>query len=220
MKDNQKSQHEWVKSLFKGCALFACTASLILAGQVQAAPRAVSQGEFLRWMAQLTGDAGSFNANSTSADYVQWARSKGMNPSGGWQADAAISADTLAQSLVQLYNLNPRRYGGDSIRILEREGIIIDRSATVTRGVLSSLVDEFGFQNRTAMIARSSKTRKCDDDDDGAPGGGGGGKSKSKSKSQPPSGGGTTVHCKVKNGKVKGGGRPGHGPRPRDNDDD
>jgi hypothetical protein len=116
--------------------------------------------EFLQWMVQLTGDNAQFSADSTSADYVQWARSKGMNPTGGWNPTAALTPEQLAQSLVQLYGLNPRKFGGDYFRILEREGIIIDRtSGEVTRAALAALVDEFGFQSRTAIFARASTTK-------------------------------------------------------------
>lgn len=125
------------------------------------AAKAISQLEFLQWMVQLTGDNVQFTAASTPADYSQWALSKGMNPTGGWQPSSALTPDQLAQVLVQLYGLNPRKFGGDYFRILEREGITIDRSSgEVTRAALAGLVDEFGFQSRTAIIAASSTTDK------------------------------------------------------------
>ena len=125
------------------------------------AAKAISQLEFLQWMVQLTGDNVQFNAASTPADYTQWAMSKGMNPTGGWQLSSALTPEQLAQVLVQLYGLNPRKFGGDYFRILEREGITIDRSSgEVTRAALAGLVDEFGFQSRTAIIAAASTTEK------------------------------------------------------------
>ena len=125
------------------------------------AAKAISQLEFLQWMVQLTGDNVQFNAASTPADYSQWAMSKGMNPTGGWQPSSALTPEQLAQVLVQLYGLNPRKFGGDYFRILEREGITIDRSSgEVTRAALAGLVDEFGFQSRTAIIAAASTTEK------------------------------------------------------------
>ena len=121
--------------------------------------KAISQLEFLQWMVQLTGDNVQFNAASTPADYSQWAMSKGMNPTGGWQPNSALTPEQLAQVLVQLYGLNPRKFGGDYFRILEREGITIDRSSgEVTRAALAGLVDEFGFQSRTAILARANTT--------------------------------------------------------------
>lgn len=125
------------------------------------AAKAITQLEFLQWMVQLTGDNVQFNAASTPADYTQWAISKGMNPTGGWQPGSALTPDQLAQVLVQLYGLNPRKFGGDYFRILEREGITIDRnSGEVTRAALAGLVDEFGFQSRTAILARANVTEK------------------------------------------------------------
>jgi len=123
--------------------------------------KAITQLEFLQWMVQLTGDNVQFNAASTPADYSQWAMSKGMNPTGGWQPNSALTPDQLAQVLVQLYGLNPRKFGGDYFRILEREGITIDRSSgEVTRAALAGLVDEFGFQSRTAILARANTSEK------------------------------------------------------------
>jgi len=123
--------------------------------------KAISQLEFLQWMVQLTGDNVQFNAASTPADYTQWALSKGMNPTGGWQPGSGLTPDQLAQVLVQLYGLNPRKFGGDYFRILEREGITIDRSSgEVTRAALAGLVDEFGFQDRQGVLARASTTEK------------------------------------------------------------
>src|SRR5262249_7683508 len=52
-----------------------------------------------------------------------------------------LSSDVLAQSLVQLYGLNPRKYGGDYYRILEREGIVVDHSSAVSGESLASLID-------------------------------------------------------------------------------
>lgn len=125
------------------------------------AAKAITQLEFLQWMVQLTGDNVQFNAASTPADYAQWAMSKGMNPTGGWQPNSALTPEQLAQVLVQLYGLNPRKFGGDYFRILEREGITIDRSSgEVSRAALAGLVDEFGFQSRTAIIAAASTTEK------------------------------------------------------------
>jgi hypothetical protein len=82
-----------------------------------------------------------------------------MNPAGGWNAGASLTPAQLAETLVNLYGLNPRKFGGDFFRILEREGISIDQSsAEVTRRQLASLLDNNGFQSRQAIIARASTT--------------------------------------------------------------
>jgi hypothetical protein len=105
----------------------------------------ITQLEFLKWMTQVVGDKNQFTATSTAQDYVNWAKVKGMNPSGGWQPDATLKRDTLAQVLVQLFNLNPKKYGGDFIRILAREGIDLPDDKNVTRRGLVSLIDESSF---------------------------------------------------------------------------
>lgn len=159
---NQKQQHGWGKWaqgwLKHGIVSVGVAAFLTLASP---AAHAISQLEYLQWMVQLTGDSASFSAESSAADYVQWARAKGMDPSGGWNANSALTPEQLAQSLVQLYGLNPRKYGGDYFKILEREGINITQGAPeVSRSALASLVDDFGFQSRTAIIAKAKNTMK------------------------------------------------------------
>jgi len=136
-----------VAGLAMGLAMFAPKAS------------AITQLEYLQVMVQLSGDSASFSASSTAADFIQWARNRGMNPSGGWNASARMTPAQLAEVLVSLYGLNPHKFGGDYFRILEREGISIDQSsAEVTRAQLAALLDNSGFQSRQAIIARSSTT--------------------------------------------------------------
>lgn len=160
----QKVLHGWAATATLGKAVKAAVLAVAMAGFFTISTttaQAITQLEFLQWMVQLTGDSGQFTTESTSADYVQWARNKGMNPSGGWSPTAALTPEQLAQSLVQLYGLNPRKFGGDYFRILAREGINIDRTATeVSRAALAGLVDEFGFQSRTAILARASTSQK------------------------------------------------------------
>lgn len=103
---------------------------------------ALTQLEFLQWMVQVTGDSDQFNANSKASDYINWAKTKGMNPGTGWQPNAKLQRDMLAQALVQLYNLNPKKYGGDFVRILEREGIRLPNENEISRRGLLELLDE------------------------------------------------------------------------------
>jgi hypothetical protein len=106
---------------------------------------AISQLEFLQWMVQLVGDKNQFSANSKAEDYVNWAKVKGMTPASGWQPGAKLSREALAQVLVQLFNLNPKKYGGDYVRILAREGIELPSEAEISRKGLVGLVSEFSF---------------------------------------------------------------------------
>src|SRR4051794_4233271 len=103
---------------------------------------ALTQLEFLQWMVQVSGDNSQFTANSKAEDYVNWAKTKGMNPGTGWQPNAKLQRDILAQALVQLYNLNPKKYGGDFVRILAREGIVLPNETEITRRGLIELLEE------------------------------------------------------------------------------
>jgi hypothetical protein len=103
---------------------------------------AITQLEFLQWMAQVSGDNDQFNANSKASDYVNWAKAKGMNPGTGWQPNAKLERSVLAQALVQLYNLNDKKYGGDYARILAREGIVLPDENEISRRGLVELLDE------------------------------------------------------------------------------
>src|SRR5213596_542591 len=144
----QKSLHGRRGSQFQGWlvrlgAMAVGTAScVVLLNPVTAsAGSSVSQLRYLQTLAQLTGESGQFSADSKAADYIQWARNKGIEPSGGWQPAARLNSDILAQSLVQLYGLNPRKYTGDYYRTLEREGIVIGRSSSISGEDLASLID-------------------------------------------------------------------------------
>ena len=117
----------------------ACCALLLTSTNASAGT--VTQLKYLQTLAQLSGDAGQFTAGAAPADYVQWAQTRGIQPTAGWNSTAKLSSDVLAESLVQLYGLNPRKYGGDYYRILEREGIVIDRTATVSGEYLAGLMD-------------------------------------------------------------------------------
>jgi hypothetical protein len=111
----------------------------------------VSQLKFLQTLAQLTGDGGQFSAGSTGSDYSQWAKNKGMNQD--WNPKAKLSSDVVALSLVQLFGLNPRKYGGDLYRNLEREGIVIERSSSVSSETLAALVDNPVVTLKTYQLA-------------------------------------------------------------------
>ena len=123
---------------------------------VSASAGSVSQLKYLQTLAQITGDSGQFSAGSTAADYVQWANNRGIDPTGGWKPTSKLSSDVLAQSLVQLYGLNPRKYGGDYYRILEREGIVIDHSSSVSGEALASLIDNPVVTLKSVQVAGAS----------------------------------------------------------------
>jgi hypothetical protein len=119
---------------------------------------AITQLEYIQWLAQVTGEASSLGSIPSAADLIQWAQSKGMSPNGGWKPGAVLTKEVLAQTLVQLFNLNPKKYGGDFEKNLLREGIVLPSQAEISRVGLINVVDEFGFQSRTLDVARSSKS--------------------------------------------------------------
>ena len=100
---------------------------LSAAGSVALAENVMTQHQYILWMANVTGD--SLPAGATGDDLTTWARGKGMNPTGGWQLNAKLSKQVMAQTLVQLLNLAPRKGTFDAVRILEREGIVIQSGA-------------------------------------------------------------------------------------------
>jgi hypothetical protein len=143
---------------FKGLVLKLSTAAVgavcclaPLAPMDAAAGDAVTQLKYLQTLAQLTGDADQFSSSSKPSDYIQWAKSKNLTIS--WSTTDVLTSDQVAVSLVQLYGLNPRKYGGDVYKILEREGITIAQTGTVTGAQLSQLIDSSAFASRTGALA-------------------------------------------------------------------
>src|SRR6185295_6965962 len=119
----QKALHGWVGSLCKGRSFrIGILITGLLASFAILTPKAqaITHLEFLQVMVQLSGDGASFSASSTPSDFVQWARSRGMEPSGGWTPNAALTTAQLAEALVRLYGLTSSK-NGDYFRILERE---------------------------------------------------------------------------------------------------
>ena len=109
-----------------GCVL-GVVVFLSAAGSVALAENVMTQHQYILWMANVTGD--NLPAGATGDDLTTWARGKGMNPTGGWQLNAKLSKQVMAQTLVQLLNLAPRKGTFDAVRILEREGIVIQSGA-------------------------------------------------------------------------------------------
>jgi hypothetical protein len=170
----QQGLHGLAAIIHTGRTLKYGILALIAAGFMSLTPtaQAISQLEFLQWMVQLSGDNSMFSAGSSSSDYVTWARSRGMNPTGGWNPASALAPEQLAQVLVQFFGLSSRKYYSDYFRILEREGIDISRHGIeVSRASLASLVDDLGFQSRLFARCRFSRTKPNGhgrgDDDDG-----------------------------------------------------
>ena len=117
----------------------------------------VTQIELLQWLVHLRGADASLPSGAKVSDYVQWARSQGIEPQGGWNAGAVLTRADFAQTLAQLFGLSLQNQ--DAARALEREGVALPAEQTVSRSTLVSVVDQFGFQSRTALTARAPTTR-------------------------------------------------------------
>jgi hypothetical protein len=129
---------------------------LLLAAPVSAKAESMTQIECLQWLVQVTGESSQFSATSTAADLIQWARVKGMNPTGGWQPGATLTRETLAQILVQMFGLNPKKMAGDYARILAREGIELPSDDDISRADLVNVLGEVTVVNQVASIAGSN----------------------------------------------------------------
>jgi hypothetical protein len=124
-------------ALAVGAACYTAVLSPTTAQAVDA-----TQLQYLQLLVVLTGEAPWFPANATANDYVQWARNNGMNPSGGWHPDALLTTDVMAQTLVQLLGLNPRKLNGDYYRTLARDGInLVPMTGAVSLDFLRPFMD-------------------------------------------------------------------------------
>ena len=154
----QKSLQGWAMRLGVVATGAVCCLSVLTPTASAASGSSVTQLKYLQTLAQLCGESSQFSASSKPADYVQWAKNKNMNLS--WDTKSKLSSDVLAQSLVQLYGLNPRKYGGDFYRILEREGIVIERNAAVSSEALAALVDNPVVAEKAFQVAGSTSPVK------------------------------------------------------------
>jgi len=117
--------------------------------------KSVTQLQYIQWLAQMSGA----NLGSASSDAaISWAKSQGINPTGGWKSGDTLSHDMLAQTLVQVLGLNANKYGGDFDRILKREEIDLgDIKDSVNKDNLVSLVDQFAIQARFGSLDAAKK---------------------------------------------------------------
>ena len=139
-----------------------CLSPLGLTTASAATASTTSQLDYIQTLVQLLGEKDLFSSTSTSADYIQWATSKGMKPGSGWSANGTLTRDDLAQTLAQLYSIKPEK-GGDYAAALEKNGIALPTGDVVTRTALVGVVDDFGFQSKlakTAKIKKSKHTKK------------------------------------------------------------
>ncbi len=143
VQDSKKKMCHGLANKIYVCAL---SAALLLAAlaPAQAESSALTQLQYLQWVAQLSGASGQFSHNASGSDYIHWAQSQGLNPSGGWQPSDTLSKDQMAQLLVQQLGLKEKKFGGDNVRTLLREGIDLSGIGDkVTKDQLVGLLDQF-----------------------------------------------------------------------------
>jgi hypothetical protein len=113
-------------------------------------PTAITQRAYLQSMAGVCGD--SLPAPPTDTALINWARLKGMNPSGGWNLDAELTKEAMACTMVQLLNMAPGKADSDPVRILEAKGIFIGTSGGhVTMQSFRRAINNAFIVSRTAM---------------------------------------------------------------------
>ena len=84
------------------CGLLVCLGLMAVPDTSQASVPAMTQREYIKWMVQLTGDSGLFNAGSTDEDYIKWAKKQKMKPKESqkdWNLNAALTQELLAETL-------------------------------------------------------------------------------------------------------------------------
>ena len=117
----------------------------------------MTQREYIRWVIQLSGDCTMMGSTITDEDFIKWANRQPMQPhlsQKGWDLDAALTKEVLAETLAQFFSLGKPKKGMDYERLLLREGITLPSAETISREDFVTLVDEIGFQGLTWTIAK------------------------------------------------------------------
>jgi len=113
--------------------------------------------ELIQWLVQLCDAGSSLPPNPTAGDYVAWATAQGVVPAAGWQPNAVLTRDVLAQALVQFFYIDVKA-GADAYKALKREGIDIpggDNSITLKE--FAKMADRNQFDGRTIVWTKHSK---------------------------------------------------------------
>ena len=99
----------------------------------------MTQLDYLQFLVALSKD--SLGPNPTPQDYVNWARARGLNPDGGWQPDAKLHKNVVAQTVAQLLNIVPRKKVGNYIALLAQNGINVPNGNQISRTDLADFID-------------------------------------------------------------------------------
>ena len=143
----------WTKPIGLAVVFGALSFALCTVNTASAAQPSVTQLEYLQWLVQASGDSSQFTASSTADDYIAWANLKGLKPTDGWQASAELSKQVLAQTLTQLFGINPRKQGANYVGILASQGLKLPTQ--IDRPGLAGLLDDPVFHNRINDMSMS-----------------------------------------------------------------
>lgn len=136
--------HGWIARLGAICV----GATFLFLASHESKAQSLTQLQFVHVLIQISGSADQLPANASTADYIQWAESQGVSPKGGWRPDAVLNGDVVAETLVQLLKLNPKKFGGDFKKNLLREGIVVPDGDELSRGQVLAMLDSFEAQPR------------------------------------------------------------------------
>jgi len=132
-------------------------------GMIASAQTAMTQKQYLQRLATICG---ALPGSATDVELINWARGKGVTPSGGWNLAAPLTKDAMAQTMVQLLKLDAGKRNLDPTGILQREGIVIStRAGYVTADNFTRVINALGE-------CRDKSDKGHGDDHDGHGGGG------------------------------------------------
>jgi hypothetical protein len=120
-------------------AAFVLGAAFFLSAATTAKADTMTQLEYIQFLVALSGD--NLGPNATPQDYVNWALARGLNPDGGWQTDAKLAKNVVAQTVAQLVNIVPRKNVGNYVALLAQNGIHVPNGNQISRTDLIDFID-------------------------------------------------------------------------------
>ena len=127
------------KYIIRLAALVLGAAFFLTAAASSAKADTMTQLEYLQFLAALS--KADLGPNPTPQDYVNWALAQGLRPDGGWQPDAKLHKQVVAQTVAQLLNIAPRKKGGNYVQLLAQNGITVPNANQVSRTDLADFID-------------------------------------------------------------------------------
>jgi hypothetical protein len=138
----QRICHGWAKKL----SVVALSAAFLwspMGPTIAKAESSMTQLQYLQWLAAVNGAKGLKSGN----DYINWARSQGVNPSGGWDANSTLTKKDMAQTIGQLLGVSSKN--GNYESALKREGVDLGGVGDqVSRNDLADFLDQSSLRDR------------------------------------------------------------------------